>query len=308
MNLHVQGGRILRTYTTSEFCKLCGVSRKQLRYYEERGIISDVGRDENNNYRAYSMENIYEVVAAKALRNINMPVSDMRDIIFGKNVNSLRMSLEDHLDYARENLELSIQMYQQSVAAYARLSEALAYLKQSQKSPEILFEYEVMERNEQMVVAVDYEADFEDDGYEDVAHLPQIQDIADTVNAISFGSLIYVTYDHFDSSVPAFNEEIHKYHIAVPVLDRKKASHQYMKIPAFRGLSAIHIGTPKNGRLVETYMGLMNWAKKNGHELGDWSVEEWLISPMITNNKNLWVIQILIPSREYDSLRPVKLR
>ena len=298
----------MKTYTTSEFCKLCGVSRKQLRYYEERGILSNVGRDENNNYRVYSMEHIYEVVAAKALRNINMPVSDMQDIIFGKNVNSIRMSLEDHLDFARENLELSIQMYQQSVAAYARLSEALAYLKQSQKTPELLFDYEVIDRNEQLVVAVDYEADFEDDGYEDVTHLPQIQEIADTVNAISFGSLIYVTYDHFDSSVPSFNEEIHKYHIAVPVLDRKKACHYYMKIPAFKGFSAIHIGTPKKGRLVETYMGLMNRAKELGYELADWSVEEWLISPMVTNNKDLWVIQILIPFREYDSLRPVKLR
>ena len=29
-----------------------------------------------------------------------------------------------------------------------------------------------------------------------------------------------------------------------------------------------------------------------------WSVEDWLISPMITNNKELWVIQIIVPIRE----------
>ena len=29
-------------YNTNEICQLCGVSRKQLRYYEERGILSAV--------------------------------------------------------------------------------------------------------------------------------------------------------------------------------------------------------------------------------------------------------------------------
>ena len=44
-------------------------------------------------------------------------------------------------------------------------------------------------------------------------------------------------------------------------------------------------------------MRLMDWAKGQGYELENCSLEEWLISPMITYNKELWVIRIMIPFR-----------
>ena len=34
------------------------------------------------------------------------------------------------------------------------------------------------------------------------------------------------------------------------------------------------------------------------------SVEEWLISPMITNNKDFWILRIIIPFKEYSRPEP----
>ena len=42
-------------------------------------------------------------------------------------------------------------------------------------------------------------------------------------------------------------------------------------------------------------MALLHWAKEQNYRLENWSVEEWLISPMITNNKDFWVVRIIIP-------------
>ena len=57
----------------------------------------------------------------------------------------------------------------------------------------------------------------------------------------------------------------------------------------------LHIGDPKNKSLYRSYMRLLSWVKEHNFELENHSVEEWLISPMITNNKELWVIRIMIP-------------
>ena len=62
----------MQTFSTNEICALCQVSRKQLRYYEEKGLLSQVPRHSGNNYRYYTHEHIYEIVAAKAMRDIDM--------------------------------------------------------------------------------------------------------------------------------------------------------------------------------------------------------------------------------------------
>ena len=288
----------MNKYSTNKICQMCGVSRKQLRYYEERGILSAVPRSGGNNYRYYTPEHIYEIVAAKGLKNIDMSLTEMKDVIYGTSVGSVQMSLQKQLNLARENLEASLRQYEQSAIVYAKLAEALSLLKLHHLRQDTDFQCEVVERGEQDVVSLSYASTFEDEICCDVEHLPRIQSIAQEVNAISFGALIYVTYDHFDAEACCFNRQVHDFKIAMPVLDRKRPSHYYDKIPAFRGVSAIHMGSPKDEQLYRTYMKILYWARAHGYRLENWSVEEWLISPMITNNKDLWMIQITIPIKE----------
>lgn len=284
-----------RSFNTNEICKLCDVSRKQLRYYEEKGILSTVPRQDNNNYRYYTHEHIYEIVAAKALKNIDMSVADMKDVIYGKNINSIQMSLQQQLNQARESMELSLRRYEQSAIIYTRLAEALSFLKLSHGKTEIGTEIEIIDYPGQDVIALPYNATFEDEGCCDIEYLPKLQLLSKEVNAVSLGELLYMTYDHFDSESCNFNHQKHRFKIAAPVLDQRKPCSYYDKIPPFKGASTIHIGSPKDKRLYETYMKLLNWAKEQGYKLENWSVEEWLISPMVTNNKDLWVIRIMIP-------------
>ena len=112
----------MQTFSTNEICELCQVSRKQLRYYEEKGLLSQVPRHSGNNYRYYTHEHIYEIVAAKAMRDIDMPLGEMKDIIYGRNVASIQNSLQQQMDSAKEALEISLRHYEQSMAAYAMLA------------------------------------------------------------------------------------------------------------------------------------------------------------------------------------------
>ncbi|MCD8077408.1 MAG: MerR family transcriptional regulator [Lachnospiraceae bacterium] len=289
----------MKFYSTNEICKLCGVSRKQLRYYEEQGILSTVPRQDENNYRYYTYEHIYEIVAAKGLKNIDMSLAKMKDVIYGKDIESIHQSLQEQLGAAQENLEISLDRYKQSVLVYSKLAEALSLLKLHRVlGEEERPETEIVNCEARDVISLPYAATFEDEEYYDVEYLARIQTLAQEVDTLSFDELIYMTYGHFDSEQCSFNGEIHDFKIAVPVLDQRKPCRHYDRIPAFRGVSIIHIGDPKEERLYQTYMKLLHWAHAQGYELENWSVEEWLISPMITNNKDLWVIRIMIPLKE----------
>ena len=159
--------------------------------------------------------------------------------------------------------------------------------------------YEVVDRPAQSVISLRYRTDFEDADGLDMDYLPLIQTKAQSVNAasLSISALMYITYDHFDSDSCWFNNQVHDFKIAVPVADAGPHIQHCDHIPAFQGVSAIHIGSPKNERLYQTYMDLLKWAKAQGYRLENWSVEEWLISPMITNNSDLWMIRVMIPFR-----------
>lgn len=282
-------------YSVNEICDICHVTRKQLRYYEERGLISNVLRHESNNYRYYTEENIYEIVTAKALRNVDMSTAEIHEITHGNHIGIVQEALRQRLSQAREEIESGLRVLEQSSLVYARLSEALTYLKLHQQGGSPENQFEIVELPEQNVVSLSLESVFKGEGCQVAVNLPQIQQAAQEVNAQSFGALIYCTYDHFDSNLCEFNNEVHRFKMAVPVQDRKKPSSHYDTIPAVRGVSAVHIGSVKNTSLIDTYVSLMRWARDQGLKLANWSIEEWLISPMITANKDFWVIQIVIP-------------
>jgi len=288
----------MNTYSVNEICKLCEVTRKQLRYYEERGILSEVPRDANNNYRYYTQDHICEIVAAKALKDVDMPLSTIKDVIHGKNIGSIQYLLQQQKRLAYEQLESSLSRYEQSTVTYTKLTEALSHLKLHSHQNGLYSECEVIDRDEQSIIAIPYSTTFEDETCLDIEYLPQIQKLAWQANAAPVNTLIYLTYDHFDSASCTFNGQIHNFRIATPVSEQKNAHLSYDKIEAFSGVSTVHIGDPKNKRLHNTYMRLLEWSKQQGFELENWSIEEWLISPLITDNKDLWVIRIMIPFKK----------
>lgn len=267
-------------------------------------MLSAVPRYKDNNYRYYTHQHICEIVAAKALKNIDMSLSEIKDIIYGRNIGSIQMSIEKKMVAARDNLQDSLLRYEQSMIVYTKLIEAISVLKLHNHKIDTDLGYEIADFPEQTIISLSYRTNFEDEDCYDIEYMAKIQTLSQEVNVASLGALLYVLYNHFDSKTCSFDHKVHSYKIAVPVIDTKKSCLHYDKIPAFRGVCAVHIGTPKDKRLLNTYTGLLCWAKSQGYELADWSVEEWLISPMITNNKDLWILRIIIPFKEYSRPEP----
>ena len=63
--------------------ELCGVSRKALRLYHEKGLLSPGLLDEANGYRYYSFEQIPDVDRIFRLQNLGFSLKDIKTIIGG---------------------------------------------------------------------------------------------------------------------------------------------------------------------------------------------------------------------------------
>ena len=58
-------------YTIGQMAKLCNVSTKQLRFYDERGLVTPAYRDEINGYRYYERRQIEEILLLSELKQYN---------------------------------------------------------------------------------------------------------------------------------------------------------------------------------------------------------------------------------------------
>ncbi len=66
------------TYTIHEVAQRSGLSIPTLRYYEEIGLVPDVGRDTSSGHRRYSADTLQIIESLANLRAVGMSIEEMR--------------------------------------------------------------------------------------------------------------------------------------------------------------------------------------------------------------------------------------
>ena len=74
--------------------ELVGITRKNIRFYEEQGLLSP-GRAENG-YREYTAEDVQRLKQIKFLRKLGVPIEEIRKVLTGER--DLAQCLRRHLD------------------------------------------------------------------------------------------------------------------------------------------------------------------------------------------------------------------
>lgn len=68
-----------KTYTIKKISELFNIPKSTLRYWESEGIIKSI-RNNENNYREYSSEDLIKICDILFYRNLNIPIKQLYDI------------------------------------------------------------------------------------------------------------------------------------------------------------------------------------------------------------------------------------
>lgn len=68
------------TITINQLAKIFDISHHQIRYYEEKGLLFPSYID-NNRYRKYSLKEIYQLAQILLLRNLNLPIAQIKEVL-----------------------------------------------------------------------------------------------------------------------------------------------------------------------------------------------------------------------------------
>ena len=85
-----------------------GITKKNLRFYEEEGLIAP-GREPGNGYRSYSQADVERLQRIKLLRKLDVPLADIREMLAGQKTLAEGMAQQlERLSTRRKDLDEAI--------------------------------------------------------------------------------------------------------------------------------------------------------------------------------------------------------
>ncbi len=86
----------------NEVCHIVGLSRKSIRYYEENGLLKPK-RNSENDYRIYDEEDIKKLKVIKFLRELDVPIRDLK--MLNEGTLTLQECMNDRMYKIKEQVE-----------------------------------------------------------------------------------------------------------------------------------------------------------------------------------------------------------
>lgn len=96
--------------TTGQMADICGLTKRALRLYHEKGLLSPVFHDEDTGYRYYSLCQIPRADRIARLQNLGFTLSEIGELLLGMSLNNEREL------YARKVSEVRAEKARLSVA------------------------------------------------------------------------------------------------------------------------------------------------------------------------------------------------
>jgi DNA-binding transcriptional MerR regulator/effector-binding domain-containing protein len=94
----------------SEFAKVTGISRKNLIFYDKIGLLSPAMVDEQNNYRYYTYQQIDTVNVITVLREIGMPLKEIKAYLQERSPERLTIMLETQKSIVQDKIRTLVQI------------------------------------------------------------------------------------------------------------------------------------------------------------------------------------------------------
>ncbi|KQY54625.1 MULTISPECIES: MerR family transcriptional regulator [unclassified Nocardioides] len=93
------------TVTIGEFSRLTYLSVKTLHHYHEVGLLEPASIDVGSGYRRYDLDQVGQAHLIRRLRDLNMPVAQVREVVSAPNQETSDAALKAHLTRMETELE-----------------------------------------------------------------------------------------------------------------------------------------------------------------------------------------------------------
>ena len=91
--------------TIGQFARMTYLSATTLRHYHAVGLLEPAGVDPVTGYRSYTVDQVAMAHVVRRLRDLDMPIDDVRDVLAARDAADRNRVILQHLDRMRRQLE-----------------------------------------------------------------------------------------------------------------------------------------------------------------------------------------------------------
>lgn len=261
------------------FSKVCRLTVKALRHYDELGLLRPALVDESSGYRYYSLAQAPEAERIRLLRSLDMPLEAIRQVLEERDAGRVRQLLDAH----RQRIE-------QQIAEHQR---ALDFLHKLTREEELMrYEITIKRLSEQPIISTRTHTTLADLGETFGRAYGQLFGYLGQIGARPAGMPFSIYHD------PDFKEEDVDVEICVPVEKRLSGKGELNGSVMPSGLAACTVHAGPYGEVGPAYQALMSWIQDHGHECAGPPREVYLVGPDKTSDPNQFRTEIVWPLQE----------
>ena len=268
-----------------EFSKICGVSTKTLRYYDEIGLIKPDEINIENGYRYYSIKQLKRMLFINRLKSYQFSLEDIRAIIEmeeHQGEEKLFLMLRQKKREMREKIkayENTLKQMSEDILCLEKGTSIMSYLENIQvqlvetKPMNILYK-------RQMMSSDDYAS-----GYGN--YFSEIYQKIATEKLTLLGKPMAIYHS------PEFNPAGNDTEFAIPIAEAVKGTRD---LPG--GLCAKSMLKGAYPELSSVYANLIEWTEKEGYELILPPYEIYITDPNQANVPENYVTEVYFPVKK----------
>ena len=262
-------------YSIGDVSKICNVSRKAMRFYDEIGLIKPdkVG---SNNYRYYSREALLNLTILKYYKQMGFKLEEMRAL----------MDTEEYQVIEHGFLEKIRELREEATAIQDKLTSVSDWY-------DLLLEAQTVILNNATEVSIKYiepeeygcmEQAYNADSKEACINLDWTEHL-DEINCEIAGAVMIV--------FPSYKERMQDTCETMRIMQkmiRPGRKSQTIRMGGGMFLSCYHIGP--HTTLNRTYEKMIDWAAEHNYKLGEEAWERYVTDYWTTKNEEMFVTEI----------------
>lgn len=267
-------------YFIGDMSRICNISKKALRYYDEIDLVPSQ-RDDCNNYRFYTQESLLAVPVIKFYKQMGFTLEQMKEFIEGNNstvFRSMQQAFKDKLQELQEDQAAIERKYVSVKDWYELIKEAKTVIENDIREVSIKFVEPASILYQEQV--------FDNNIKSSIINLTFTKHVEDLNNEIT-GPVI-INYSSYRDRIDSKEQNIRLLQKTIMPCNQE----DLFEFGGHLMLSCYHIGD--HGDIGDTYVKMDSWASEKGYILDDESFERYVTDFWTTNNSSKFVTEVLI--------------
>ena len=277
-------------FTIGEVAEISSLSRKSLRFYEQKGIMSPSIRGDNN-YRYYTSKHVQEAVIISSLKRRGFSFSEIAGLLEkNQTAKDVYRALNEKVDEIQAEIDaLTAQLEQTKHAA----NQILRAMESEEDAADTSGAVEISYLPEQTVIFTRYSSYINANQMLWWDRMAEIYKMCAEYDCHITGSMAAIYHEHF---LNQFFFDYGDTEVFIPVGDDTPLNDNIKRMGGYTIASTVYQGAYRE--LLPVYVDLVKQIDKLGYKIVGPSMEEYLIEFSQGANEDNFITRVCFPVEE----------